>query len=54
MTKRASRMFASLSYGGRGKSLTVPRGNYYGIDTNRIADMISEIINTDKVDRFTI
>ena len=24
MTKRASRMFASLSYGGRGKSLAVP------------------------------
>jgi uncharacterized protein len=29
-------------------------GNYYGIDINGIADMISKIINTGKVDRFTI
>ena len=36
------------------KKLDRASGNYYGIDTNRIADMISEIINTDKVDRFTI
>src|ERR671918_2838830 len=28
--------------------------NYHGINTNRIADMISEIINTGKVSRFTI
>ena len=28
--------------------------NYHGINTNRIADMISEIINTGKVNRFTI
>ena len=28
--------------------------NYHGINTNRIADMISEIINTGKVHRFTI
>src|SRR5918992_3102334 len=30
------------------------RDKYHGIDTNRIADMISEIINTGKVHRFTI
>src|ERR687889_771578 len=30
------------------------KGKYHGIDTNRIADMISEIINTGKVHRFTI
>jgi len=29
-------------------------GNYYGIDINGIADMIYKIINTGKVDRFTI
>ena len=29
-------------------------GNYYGIDINGIADMISKIIITGKVDRFTI
>ena len=29
-------------------------GNYYGIDINGIADMISKIINSGKVDRFTI
>jgi uncharacterized protein len=29
-------------------------GNYHGINTNRIADMISRIINTGKVQRFTI
>lgn len=28
--------------------------NYHGINTNRIADMVSEIINTGKVNRFTI
>jgi len=28
--------------------------NYYGIDINGIADMISKIINTRKVNRFTI
>ena len=28
--------------------------NYYGIDINGIADMISKIINTRKVERFTI
>ena len=36
------------------KKLDRTSGDYYGIDTNRIADMISEIINTGKVDRFTI
>jgi hypothetical protein len=36
------------------KKLDRASGNYYGIDTNRIADMISEIITTGKVDRFTI
>jgi uncharacterized protein len=36
------------------KKLDRTNGDYYGIDTNRIADMISEIINTGKVDRFTI
>ena len=29
-------------------------GIYHGIDTNRIAQMISEIINTGRVERFTI
>ncbi|MDP8888492.1 MAG: DUF309 domain-containing protein [Thermoproteota archaeon] len=28
--------------------------NYHGINTNRIADIISEIINTGKIHRFTI
>jgi uncharacterized protein len=36
------------------KKLDRASGNYYGIDTNRISDMISEIITTGKVDRFTI
>jgi hypothetical protein len=36
------------------KKLDQASGNYYGIDTNRIADMVSEIINTGKVNRFTI
>jgi hypothetical protein len=36
------------------KKLDQGSGNYYGIDTNRIADMVSEIINTGKVNRFTI
>jgi uncharacterized protein len=36
------------------KKLDRASGNYFGIDTNRIADVISEIINTGKVDRFTI
>jgi uncharacterized protein len=36
------------------KKLGRSSSDYYGIDTNRIADLISEIINTGKVDRFTI
>jgi hypothetical protein len=32
----------------------VTGNNYHGININRIADMISEIINTGKVHRFTI
>lgn len=36
------------------KKLDRASGKYHGIDTNRIADMISEIINTAKVHRFTI
>jgi hypothetical protein len=36
------------------KKLDPASGNYHGINTNRIADMISEIINTGKVHRFTI
>jgi hypothetical protein len=36
------------------KKLDPGSGNYHGINTNRIADMISEIINTGKVHRFTI
>jgi uncharacterized protein len=36
------------------KKLDHASGNYHGINTNRIADMISEIINTGKVSRFTI
>ncbi|MDQ5831076.1 MAG: DUF309 domain-containing protein [Thermoproteota archaeon] len=36
------------------KKLDQASGNYHGINTNRIADMISEIINTGKVSRFTI
>lgn len=36
------------------KKLDRASGMYHGIDTNRIADMISEIINTGKVHRFTI
>ncbi|MDQ3967385.1 MAG: DUF309 domain-containing protein [Thermoproteota archaeon] len=36
------------------KKLDQASGNYYGINTNRIADMVSEIINTGKVNRFTI
>ncbi|MDQ3888818.1 MAG: DUF309 domain-containing protein [Thermoproteota archaeon] len=36
------------------KKLDQASGNYHGINTNRIADMIWEIINTGKVRRFTI
>jgi uncharacterized protein len=36
------------------KKLDQAIGNYHGINTNRIADMVSEIINTGKVNRFTI
>jgi hypothetical protein len=36
------------------KKLDPVSGNYHGININRIADMISEIINTGKVHRFTI
>jgi uncharacterized protein len=36
------------------KKLDQASGNYYGINTNRIADMISDIIDTGKVNRFTI
>jgi len=36
------------------KKLDSASGNYHGINTNRIADMISEIINMEKVHRFTI
>jgi hypothetical protein len=36
------------------KKLDRASGKYHGIDTNRIADKISEIINTGKVHRFTI
>jgi uncharacterized protein len=37
------------------KKLDVASGrNYYGINTERIAEMISEVINTGKVYRFTI
>ena len=36
------------------KKLHRAKGKYHGIDTNRIADMISEIINTGRVHRFTI
>jgi len=36
------------------KKLDPVSGNYHGININRIADMISEIISTGKVHRFTI
>jgi hypothetical protein len=36
------------------KKLDRASGIYHGIDTNRIAEMISEIINTGRVERFTI
>ena len=36
------------------KKLDHAIGNYHGINTNRIADMVSEIIDTGKVNRFTI
>jgi hypothetical protein len=36
------------------KKLDPVSGNYHEININRIADMISEIINTGKVHRFTI
>jgi hypothetical protein len=36
------------------KKLYRASGIYHGIDINRIADMISEIINTGRVERFTI
>jgi hypothetical protein len=36
------------------KKLDPVSGNYHGININRIADMISEVINTGKVHRFTI
>src|ERR687898_453076 len=36
------------------KKLDRASGIYHGIDTNRIADMVSEIINTRRVERFTI
>jgi hypothetical protein len=36
------------------KKLDPVSGNYHRINTNRIADMISEIIDTGKVHRFTI
>jgi hypothetical protein len=36
------------------KKLDRASGIYHGIDTNRIAEMISEIINTRRVERFTI
>jgi hypothetical protein len=36
------------------KKLDPVSGNYHGINIKRIADMISEIINTGKVHRFTI
>ncbi len=36
------------------RKLNPSRGNYHGIDTNRVAHMISEIIDTGKVERFTI
>jgi hypothetical protein len=36
------------------KKLDRDSGIYQGIDTNRIADMVSEIINTGRVERFTI
>lgn len=36
------------------KKLDQASGIYHGIDTNRIADMVSEIINTGRVERFTI
>lgn len=36
------------------KKLDRASSTYYGIDIDRIAGMISEIINTGKVDRFTI
>lgn len=36
------------------KKLDQASGNYHGININKIADMISEIINTGKVSRFTI
>jgi uncharacterized protein len=36
------------------KKLGRASGTYYGIDVNRIADRISEIINSGKIDRFTI
>ena len=36
------------------KKLDQTSGKYYGIDTSRVADMISEIINTGNVHRFTI
>src|SRR5919112_6151505 len=35
------------------KKLDRASGIYHGIDTNRIAEMISEIINTRRVERFT-
>jgi uncharacterized protein len=36
------------------KKLEGASGIYYGMDVNRIADRISEIINSGKIDRFTI
>jgi len=36
------------------KKLDRDSGIYQGIDTNRIADMVCEIINTGRVERFTI
>ena len=36
------------------KKLGRASGTYYGIDVNRIADRISEIISSGKIDRFTI
>jgi hypothetical protein len=36
------------------KKLGEARGMYYGMNINRIADRISEIINSGKIDRFTI
>jgi hypothetical protein len=52
--KDESDVCISILYRAR-KKLDPARGkNYYGININRIADMISDIINSGKVYRFTI